>query len=121
MTRFPSELFPSADETAVYRSIKNAAGYVKGFKNSYLISKLCKVAGTGKTGRAGADYGNFNSVTFGLFKLIVNMSHVVVRRKTLKTSDTYAFRLLFRVRTCFRTGFPEDIHVRKLPGVSLLF
>ena len=78
---------------------------MEGFKNSYLISKLCKVAGTGKTGRAGADYGNFNSVTFGLFKLIVNMSHVVVRRKTLKTSDAYTFALYSAYALAFALGF----------------
>ena len=66
---------------------KHAAWLMKGFKNSYFISHLCKVACAGKSCRAGTDYSNLDAVGFLWLSRYESIFPGPVCHETLQLSD----------------------------------
>ena len=72
---------------------KYAAGLMKGFKNSNLIAKLCQIAGTGKTCRAGTDHRHLFAVLLLCSPGLYPVFTCPIRHKTFQLTDGNRFSL----------------------------
>ena len=84
---------------------QNSTRFMKRFKDSHIVTQLCKVTGTGKSRRARTDHGYFLSVFLcsrSWFHAILScpVSHKTFQLTdgncfTLDTTDTFSFTLAF--------------------------
>src|SRR5699024_2733494 len=82
-----------------------AAQFMKCFKYCNFVSKLCKIAGTGKSGRAGTDHCNFVSVGLLGFLRFDIMLQSIVSNKSFQLTDRYRFSLDTADTFAFALGF----------------
>ena len=72
---------------------KNAACFVKSLEDSYIIAHLCKVSGTGKSGRTGTDYSYLVSVLLCCRNWLDAVLFRPVSNETLQLTDGNSFAL----------------------------